>query len=359
MKIVDTLISRDNNFTLLRFFAALAVLYVHSYPLSLGLKKGGDPISHFLIIFWGEGLGDLAVDLFFVTSGFLVTASYVRRESLIAFIEARILRIYPGLVVAVLFCVFVVGALGTSESATNYFASPITWSYIKHNVLLVNGIQFNLPSVFLSNPYPGINGSLWTLPIEIRMYFWVAVLGSLSLLKGERAFNAIFIVLCLMYAQSSNNNFFVEGTPRNAYLALLFLLGAFFYINRSKIPLEFSGVAVLCIVVYLASEYRFSVFLKAVCFAYMVLLLALHPKLRMPSIDHWGDISYGLYIYAFPVQESIAYLVPQVKPLNMFMLSTVITVFLAILSWRLVEKPALKMKGKIRFGRHFDDVRTR
>ena len=359
MKIVDTLISRQNNFTLLRFFAALGVLYGHSYALSLGLKGGEDPLSHFLISFLGESLPSLAVDLFFVTSGFLVTASYVQRESLIAFIEARILRIYPGLIVAILFCVFVVGALVTSESSANYFSSPITWSYIKHNSLLVNGIQYNLPTVFSDNPYPiSVNGSLWTLPIEIRMYFWVAVLGSLSLLKDEKTFNAIFIILCLMYAQTSNNNFFIEGTPRNAQLALQFLLGAFFYINRSKISLGFVGATSLCILVYFTTEYGVSVLLKATCFAYIVLLLALHPKLRLPSIDRYGDISYGLYIYAFPVQQSIAHIIPQVKPLNMFMLSTAITIFLAILSWRLVEKPALKLKGKIRFGRHFDDVRA-
>lgn len=102
MKIVDTLISRENNFTLLRFFAALAVLSNHSYPLSLGTQGGEGPASNFLIRFWGEGVGGLSVDLFFVTSGFLVTASYVQRESLIAFIEARILRIYPRLIIAIL-----------------------------------------------------------------------------------------------------------------------------------------------------------------------------------------------------------------------------------------------------------------
>ena len=359
MKIIDTLKDRANNFTLLRLLAALAVLYGHSYVLSLGVKGGEDPISNFLIRFWGESLGGIAVDLFFVTSGFLVTASYIQRQSLIAFIEARVLRIYPGLIVAVLFCVFVVGALVTSESITNYFSSPSTWSYLKHNVTLVNGIQFDLPSVFAGNPYPvSVNGSLWTLPVEVWMYFWVAVLGGLTLLDSAKAFNAIFIVLCLMYAQSFNNNFFITADPRNAQLALLFFLGAFFYVNRSKIPLGLVGFGMLCILVYLTTEYRFSGFIKAVCFAYVVLLLALHPKLRLPSIDHWGDISYGLYIYAFPVQQTVAYLIPQVRPLSMFMLSTVITVALAILSWRFVEKPAIRLKGKLTFGRHKDDVRA-
>ncbi len=148
-----------------------------------------------------------------------------------------------------------------------------------------------------------------------------------------------------MYAQSANN-FFIESTPRYAQLALLFSLGAFLYINRAKISLGFVNAAFLCVLVYLTKDHTIYAFLKSTCFAYIVLLIALHPKLRFPSIDRFGDISYGLYIYAFPVQQSMAYFIPQVKPLNMFMLSTVITVFLAILSWNCIEKPALRLKGK-------------
>lgn len=358
MKIQDTLNERANNFTLLRLLAAMAVLYGHSYALSLGVSGGEDLISNFLIRYWGESLPSLAVDLFFVSSGFLVTASYLQRDNLFAFIEARVLRIYPGLIVAVLFCVFVVGAFVTTDSVAAYFSSPITWSYLKNNSLLIKGIQFDLPSVFINNPYPiSVNGSLWTLPVELWMYFWVAIMGSLSLLKGNKAFNAIFLVLCLMYAQSPST-FYIVSDPRNAQLALLFLLGGFFYVNRNEIPLGLSGFVLLCTVVYLTTQYHFSGFLKIALFAYTVLLLALHPKLRLPSIDHWGDISYGLYIYAFPVQQTIVYLMPQVRPLSMFMLSTFITVVLAILSWKLVEKPALKLKGRMSFGKHKDDVRA-
>ncbi len=167
MKIDVLLSGRINNFTLLRFFAAIAVLYGHSYTLSLGINGGEDPVSNFLIRFWGESLPSLAVDLFFVTSGFLVTASYLQRESLIAFIEARLLRIYPGLIFAILFCVFMVGAYITSESTANYFLSPVTWSYLKHNTLLVTGIQYDLLDIFANNPYPSsVNGSLWTLRLS-------------------------------------------------------------------------------------------------------------------------------------------------------------------------------------------------
>ncbi len=128
--------------------------------------------------------------------------------------------------------------------------------------------------------------------------------------------------------------------------------------NRNQIAVGFISFGVLCVLVYLIPEYRLSGFLKVVLFAYVVLLLALHPKLRLPSIDHWGDVSYGLYIYAFPVQQTIVYLMPQIRPLSMFMLSTAVTVVLAILSWKLVEKPALSLKGTLPFGRRKNDVRA-
>lgn len=142
MKIQDALKNRENNFTLLRLLAALAVMYGHSYVLSLGTAGGEDPISNLLIRYWGKSLPALAVDLFFVTSGFLVTASYVQRNNLFAFVEARMLRIYPGLIVAVLFCVFIVGVFVTTESAANYFSSPSTWSYLKHNAVLVTQLGY-------------------------------------------------------------------------------------------------------------------------------------------------------------------------------------------------------------------------
>jgi len=358
MKIQDHLTGRTNNFTLMRFFASLAVLYGHSYDLSQG-KPGSDPVTQNLIYpIWGDSLPGIAVALFFVTSGFLVCASYIQRANLVAFVEARLLRIFPGLIVAVLFCI-IVGVFVTTDSPSNYFLSPSTWGFFKHNATLIMGIQYDLPGVYLSNPFPAsVNGSLWTLPIEITMYFWVAVLGSLFLLQDDKVFNLFFILLCLMYAQTENNSFFIVHEPSQIKLALLFMLGAFFYINRSKIALKFMTLGVLFVLAILTKEYHFSLYIKAICIAYFVLLLALHPKLQLRSIDRWGDISYGLYIYAFPVQQTIAHLIPKVQPMTMFILSTVITVILALLSWHLVEKPALKLKGKIKFGKHFDDIRA-
>lgn len=227
MKICDSLLG-SNNFTLLRLLAAFSVLYGHSYALSMGLHGGEDPVSLRLIYYWGESLPSLAVDLFFVASGFLVTASYCQRNDLYAFTEARLLRIFPGLIVAVLFCVLVVGPISTTLSLSDYFSSPSIFSYIKHNISLLNGIQFDLPSVFTSNPYPGsVNGSLWTLPIEFWMYIVVAVLGACAILQDRRFYNLALLSIVAMYSQSVGG-LFIFKEPRLAQLGFLFAVGGFF-----------------------------------------------------------------------------------------------------------------------------------
>lgn len=347
LSIQNCLNLRQNNFTLMRLLAAFAVLYGHSYVLSGGLKIGEDPISNMLIPRWGESLPSISVDMFFVISGFLICASYVQRRNFWVFVEARLLRILPGLTVALIFCILI-GACVTSEPVVAYFKSPATVGYLKTNMFLVGGIQFELPGVFTANPFPGsVNGSLWTLPIEVRMYFWVAVLGALSLLWRAYVFNALFLLTCLVYAQAPAGTFFMAADPRHAHLGLLFLLGTFFYVNRRRISLGFAGLLGLAVLTYITRNYSFSLFIKSVFFAYLVLLVAIHPKLNLPSIDRWGDISFGLYIYAFPVQQTLAYMMPPLRPYQMLILSSVITISLAIVSWKVVEQPALKLKGKL------------
>lgn len=356
MKIHDALFAK-NNFTLLRLLAALSVLYGHSFALSMGVKGVEDPVSLRLIAYWGESLPSLAVDLFFVTSGFLVTASYCQRNDFYAFTEARLLRIFPGLIVAVLLCVFVVGPISTTASLSDYFASPSTFSYVKHNVSLLNGIQFDLPSVFTSNPYPGsVNGSLWTLPIEFWMYIFVAILGGFAILQDRRFFNLALLCVVLVYSQSAGG-VFIFKEPRLAQLGLLFAIGGFFYINKQSIPLNFTVLILLALATYMLRTTEVFIVLKCVLFSYFVLIIALHPKCRLPAIDHYGDISYGIYIYAFPVQQLLAQFVLHISPLKMLFLSTLITLPLALLSWHFVEKPALGFKGRMPWIQHKQGVR--
>jgi peptidoglycan/LPS O-acetylase OafA/YrhL len=137
----------ENNFTLLRLIAAISVLYYHCYPLALG-RGAHDPITTLMQKYAGIGLGGLAVGSFFLISGFLVTASFVNRQNLLAFVEARALRIFPGLLVAVLFCVLIVGPLSTSLPLVDYLSNNRSWSFLAKNSTLIFGIQYDLPGVF-------------------------------------------------------------------------------------------------------------------------------------------------------------------------------------------------------------------
>ena len=149
---------RNDNFQLLRFLAASMVVIGHSFILSSG-QYFSDPLSqsrHF-------ALGELAVNVFFFTSGFLVIGSLFRNKSVLAFVWARVLRIYPALAVAVLFSVFIVGACFSSLPIQEYLVNPDVWNYLFRNIILVSPqIPALLPGVFEGNPMPTplVNGSL-------------------------------------------------------------------------------------------------------------------------------------------------------------------------------------------------------
>ena len=181
---------RDNNFNLLRFVAATLVIWSHSYAL---LPNGlpSDPSVRVL----GFGFAGIAVNAFFAISGFLIVRSYIQHNNLGIYLQARALRIMPGLVVAVLFCALVVGPLFTSLPLNDYFGNSGVGRFITSNIVMYQRTA-NLPGVFSENVSAGVNGSLWTLSYEVSMYLAVAILGVLGLLK--RGTGIAFI--CFAYA---------------------------------------------------------------------------------------------------------------------------------------------------------------
>jgi peptidoglycan/LPS O-acetylase OafA/YrhL len=142
------------------------VLVSHSFTLSTG-----DPEVEPFVREIGLTLGTIAVDIFFVTSGFLVTGSLLARNNIIEFFAARALRIYPGLWVSQILTVLVVGFWFTNERPPAFFSQWDTWHYLIKNCTLFHDVVLTLPGAFETAPYPtgGVNASLWTLPIELRM----------------------------------------------------------------------------------------------------------------------------------------------------------------------------------------------
>lgn len=178
---------KDNNFLLLRLIAALLVVYGHANALS-------KPIPGFRDIFSQidyQYAGDVGLYIFFVISGFLVAGSYERSGDVVSFFKARVLRIFPALLVFLLVCVFVVGPLVTTYTLAEYFAFPEIYRFIRLNGALIEYVP-GLPGVFLGDKYPSPAGTLWSLFVEFRLYLYVALFGCFGMLKNR------YVALCVV-----------------------------------------------------------------------------------------------------------------------------------------------------------------
>lgn len=343
---------RDNNITLIRFLAATLVLFSHSYPLS---GTPGEPLERFA----GFSLGHLGVDVFFVISGFLVTRSLLVRRRLGEFVQARALRIYPALVAASLGCAFVVGPLVTRLPRAAYLARPGTWRYaLQDAIALPYGLRYTLPGVFERLPVRGVvNGSLWSLPWELSMYALLALLGTLALVRPRPLRDARLRVTLVAIAVAATlgfgvnealalaRTFTLETGPR---LLALFFTGAAAYVLRARVRLSltrFVAAAALLAVALRAGGGLLVLYVP--CLAYVVLWLAYVPAGPLRAYNRLGDYSYGLYLYAFPIQQCVMLRLPGASQLRLFAFAWPLTLAVAVASWHLLESPALARKPRV------------
>ncbi len=309
-------------FDYLRLIAAILVIAHHARVLN------GQPP---LVLGTGLDPGALGVGVFFVISGFLVAGSWAREPRIPAFLAKRALRIFPGLLVALLLTAFVLGPLVTTLSAGDYLRAPEAYAYVLRNLSLY-GVTYALPGVFLAAPVAGIvNGSLWTLRLEFTAYLGLALLAPLRralplALESLAALAAITAIA--LHATGLDGR---GDLLRIAYLAalngFLFLAGASLQANGTR-PRAWAAVAAL---VFLATP---------VWFLALPLAVVRLGELKLPKLP--GDLSYGLYIYSFPLQQWLA----TQHQLNL-LTSLATTLPFAALSWFLVEKPALGLKNRL------------
>jgi len=328
----EVAVGRDNNFNLIRMVAATGVLVSHAFPITYG-EGAEEPLERWL----GFSLGHVSVLIFFALSGFLITRSFQKSESLARFVKARVYRIYPGLI-AVLLVTVAVGAIAVAGTARARFWAAVP-DYLLSNLALFR-LRYDLPGIFAANPFgPAINGSLWTLFYEVVCYGLVAAAGLTGALRRRR----VFLGLTALFAAAFVGSLFTELPPRVERLLTLgfpFAAGAALAVWRQHVPMGAPIALVLAGVAALALPTPLFPAAFAVALAYSVLWLG---HLRIPTLlryNRLGDFSYGTYIYAFPVQQSVAALGVASPWLNMAV-ALPVTLFCAVLSWKLVEEPAL------------------
>jgi peptidoglycan/LPS O-acetylase OafA/YrhL len=346
VRLSEYAVGRDNNFTLLRFSAAMTVLFAHSVAV-LGLP----PDSEFFFQRLGFSLGEMGLDMLFVTSGFLVTASLVVRQDLIAYLWARILRVYPGMWVMLVLTVFVLAPALTSLPRGDYYASPLTWEYFRKCATLIGGVRYSLPGVFETVPLKGeFNGSLWTMPVEVRMYLYLAAIWVALAVAPTLRLKAMRIVLPLSAAVLIAivlSQRLTGGAYNGANIRVfMFLYGSSLFVWRDRIPIGpwlLGGILAALVLASFDKTIFFVVY--AACLAPLVLHLVYVPGGRIRAFNDWGDYSYGVYIYAFPVQQTLAFLFPAMTLPMMMGSSAFVSVAIAIVSWKLIEERALARKG--------------
>jgi peptidoglycan/LPS O-acetylase OafA/YrhL len=331
-----------NNVGTLRLLGALAVLFGHSFVLGSGAHDR-DPISDVTrdIAPYHLGLPGLGVSMFFVISGYLVTQSYKRRGNLVAYAEARLLRIYPALIVAVA-ATIVLGLVITTDPAGSYITSRWTISYGIHDASLFH-LRWTLPGVFESNPLSSVNGSLWTLPAELRMYVLVALAGVLGAVGRRTAFNLLLLAIIVVGLATGGSPF--VGNADQEQVAVFFLAGAALFANRESIPFSGRGAAIAVAVTVVASFTAAYPLVFAFAFAYVILWIGLGNPVRLPNLAARGDFSYGAYLYAFPVTQLWIQILDPGSPWVVAALTFLTVMPLAMLSWHLVERSALRRKG--------------
>lgn len=343
---LDAVVSSEaNSFNAVRFNAAAAVVISHSYAMT-----ETEHVSEPLFGPTPYTLGQHAVNVFFVLSGLMLSRSHALNPNLWRFVSARLLRVFPGLFGCGVVTTLVLGALGTTASPATYFQSPATLLYPFVVPLAFN--RASLPDVFAHGTYAGsVNGSLWTIKYELLAYAAFIAAAAIGLLR-RRLFP--LMAAGLLTALVIGLDLFPWAVERWGVLAPLsrflmsFAIGVAAYRHRDQVPLEWPVLAAL---LALAVALHDTSLEKA---AYILLAgygAVFAGDLRLPGLSAFAsrtDLSYGLYLYAWPTQQLLLHHWPSFDAVPHIAASLALALPLAGLSWILIERPSLSLKRGLR-----------
>jgi peptidoglycan/LPS O-acetylase OafA/YrhL len=337
-------------FAWLRLAGATTVVIDHSSPLVHPDRLTIFPAD------WHASPGYIALMGFFAMSGYQINDSWERDPSWWRFGARRLLRILPPLVVVLMITVLVIGPLFTTWSSHDYWTNPQTWRYLVGTSVLFL-LQHILPGVFVDNPYPwSVNGALWTLPMEFVGYLIVLVVGMLvafgvtrlllfPLLAGLLVLDGMFQAT---FGNSGNAGSFLQ-VPLGSLISFLvpFVMGVVVHTYRNRVPLR-PLVAFALFGAWLALHWTpLDRYLLALSASYGAITLAHHWPKRFEGGARWAYGSYGMYIWAFPVQQMIIY--TGVRNQWVLMALAVPAAYVCgILSWTFIEEPTQRLRRYLR-----------
>lgn len=341
-------------FSFIRIFLAYSVLVWHT--TSISNNSAADALETAI---WPYIYSILP--MFFALSGFLVTGSALRLP-LRHYILNRAFRIVPALGVDVFFCALVIGPILTTEYLNNYLLDPLFLSYFGN---IFGWVHYFLPGVFLDNPYPGIvNGALWTVPYEIACYvimslmIWWGLITRPRWVLGGAIFIMIISITFFIYNIGSGEDFYnkflrAAFLTKGASLVPSFLAGSALYLLKDKVP-HSGWIAILIFLLFsglgfFGSEnlYENPIFISisTLPLAYLVVWLGMVDIPNLSVLEK-GDYSYGIYLYHFPILQTLQVISPTDSWWKLSFIGVPIVTLFAIFSWHMIEKPVLKFRRK-------------
>ena len=329
-----------NNFDLARLIAAFLVLFTHGFELLGNLQH--EPL--YMITNGKLRCSTIGLYIFFFTSGFLVTKSFLNTNTIGEFIWKRFLRIFPALIMIVLISVFIIGPIFTSLSLRNYFSNFLTYQYL----FTTSGIYIRhiLPGVFEGNSHydHGVNGSLWSISLELKLYFLLILFGTLKK-KGVKGIFTYLLFACMLFLILLYFNLWdIQSYFSFLHFSLfiLFWLGSFCCINYNKIilnPLILLALGMIWLIcIYYLEPLR--IFFELAFFIYLTLFCCYTKKTISLNID----LSYGFYIYAFPITQIVIEVIGKKEAAILISVVIIIASIVSYGSWKLIEKKFLGMK---------------
>ncbi|WP_022696756.1 acyltransferase family protein [Euryhalocaulis caribicus] len=334
--------SRSNYFTAIRIFLAACVALSHCWIVFSG-RESPDPFA-----FRDLTLSYMAVNGFFVLSGFFIAKSLHDRRDLLSYAWSRFLRIMPALAVIALSAVFLIGPLASGMPVRAALADPDTYAY-PLNVLSFVDTRGGPPGFAPDNPYKGeFAGTLWTLRYEALAYIGAGAAfatglvfrkGPILIVAGASA--ALFIVL----TRTGTPAFLPESIWVLTRFMTAFLIGCAAYVWRDHIPLRLDMALLLTLPLLVIDGRAESEIIATVALGYWIFLAGAAPRKNLKWLTSVDDISYGLYIWHWPVMQILLWRSVVDQPLHMALTAIPISALIAYVSWRLIEKPALSLKG--------------
>ncbi|WP_457108674.1 acyltransferase family protein [Methylobacterium sp. P5_C11] len=331
---------RENNFGSLRLLFAGLVILAHAPELVDG-NRSRELLTQ---VFGTLSLGESAVDGFFLVSGYLITASYRAKRSFADYLRRRVLRIYPAFVVASLLCIAVVAPLAGGDLAA---ASPLQ-TLVRLSLLLMPVV----PGAFAELPYPLLNGSMWTIPCEFGCYLLLGLVGTARALRRRGRYLALLAGLgallvlrwlCLPVGHPGDT---LGSLSEMIRLTFVFCCGGAFQLFADRITYSRRGAALAAL---LLLPLMFSRPLAEPAFAilggYLIFwfAFAVRPN-ALSRATAQVDPSYGLYLYAWPVQNLLVAWIPGISPWTVAALTFAVALPLGLLSWHLIERPMLRFR---------------